>query len=557
MVCRYVDRKTKICETDKRRNARHISRHAQRNVDRRRTSIILRALEDLGRVSTTTNDDNENVELSLPMETVYALRNHFILSISLCESLQSEEAEIALVDIIRHCWKVAPYLIEDKSALLPLARIAAFVKPSEYMRPLSEWHPNVDMEKDGESHVEIGQTDSTQSKEACVISSRSSNLIISLMQHLLQRYEVPFALSRAILFTDASGESGFYGLGQGWRCSEEASQLSWSFFKVYKAVAKGDSARDAMKTEISNTLTNKMIARFVSLDANVDEEDDNDDGSASSQLPMKNDDIRENGRNPLHTLRSVQLEAYGAEDWILQAVKASRCGKTLDKSHEMEEFVQNSLQWICSHQDDISEPKRVTAMLDYFCEMRKINPKYSCFGRTTKTVMEGLEEFQLSTVTFEDDEQFETNPEGIQGLYEVNISIPAGTKVSVPYEGVTTFDGDLPSFTVRVAEILSLKRLIYEGEQLGNCLKDNRRSQVKYVSRVRQRVSSFWSMTFIINDCVHFQCLIEVWHLRQGNVIHQAEGPRPRTIPTPIAWYFLDMWCKKQNLDLSAWDCYS
>ena len=84
-----------------------------------------------------------------------------------------------------------------------------------------------------------------------------------------------------------------------------------------------------------------------------------------------------------------------------------------------------------------------------------------------------------------------------------------------------------------------------------------RRSQVKYVSRVRQRVSSFWSMTFVIGGEVHFQCLVEIWHLRRGSIVHQAEGPRPRTIPTAMAWYFLEQWCEREGLDLTSWDCYS
>ena len=112
--------------------------------------------------------------------------------------------------------------------------------------------------------------------------------------------------------------------------------------------------------------------------------------------------------------------------------------------------------------------------------------------------------------------------------------------------------------TVRIAEILSLKRLVYEGEMLGNCLEDRYTSQIKYVSRVRQRVSSFWSMTFVRpGGDMDYQCLVEVWHLRRGNVIHQAEGQRPRTLPTPEAWYWLDQWCTAENLDLKEWNCYS
>ena len=74
----------------------------------------------------------------------------------------------------------------------------------------------------------------------------------------------------------------------------------------------------------------------------------------------------------------------------------------------------------------------------------------------------------------------------------------------------------------------------------------------------RSRVSSFWSLTKQIGGgAVEHLCLIEVWHIRHGNEIRQAEGPHPRTIPGPEAWYWLDKWCEKEGVDLSAWDCYS
>ena len=61
----------------------------------------------------------------------------------------------------------------------------------------------------------------------------------------------------------------------------------------------------------------------------------------------------------------------------------------------------------------------------------------------------------------------------------------------------------------------------------------------------------------LVPSLPEYLCLVEVWHLRRGNVVHQAEGPRPRTIPTPEAWYWLGEWCKQERLDLSEWECYS
>ena len=79
--------------------------------------------------------------------------------------------------------------------------------------------------------------------------------------------------------------------------------------------------------------------------------------------------------------------------------------------------------------------------------------------------------------------------------------------------------------------------------------------------RARQRSSSFWSFTLQYEDDpaaapVHI-LLAEVWHLRQGNVIRQAEGPRPRTLPGPEAWYWLSVWCEREGVDLGTWDVYS
>ena len=56
---------------------------------------------------------------------------------------------------------------------------------------------------------------------------------------------------------------------------------------------------------------------------------------------------------------------------------------------------------------------------------------------------------------------------------------------------------------------------------------------------------------------VEYLCLVEVWHTSGGNEIRQAEGPRPRTIPGPEAWYWLNRWCSREGIDLSTWDCYS
>ncbi|KAJ1640975.1 hypothetical protein T492DRAFT_925099 [Pavlovales sp. CCMP2436] len=187
-------------------------------------------------------------------------------------------------------------------------------------------------------------------------------------------------------------------------------------------------------------------------------------------------------------------------------------------------------------------------------------------GRTPKRVLAALETWGLSSLEFDDDEPFEPNPRGLAPLFQEAATIPAGTRLRVPYddEAGAVELGDpgcrgAEAVTVRVAEIRSLKRLIYEGKMLNNCLETKFDSQLKYISRARQRVSSFWSLTYARpgEAVVEHKCLLEVWHLREGDIIRQAEGPRPRTIPSADAFYWVNEWCKRNGVDLSTWDCYS
>ena len=312
------------------------------------------------------------------------------------------------------------------------------------------------------------------------------------------------------------------------------------------------------------------------------------------------------------------------------AACASAAGGALGDAAAEAFFAAEALPWACRHADELAEPVAVSRALDYLAEMRRIKgPSYVVAARTPASLARSIEEYELTTITFDDDEIFEPNPRGLKGLLRAGAGAggargaaraPAGTKVRVPYDGTYVagrsgefekaggggpqaasaiarlFWGDVDSgfeddetvaeggaesaaaagvsenddddddeaeqTTVRIAEILSLRRLIYEGEQLGNCLRDKPRSQIKYVSRARQRASSFWSLTRSRPRAdgaprVEHLCLIEVWHLRQGNIIRQAEGVRPRTIPSAEAWYWLEQWCDAEGVDLSTWDCYS
>mmetsp|Transcript_117740 Transcript_117740/g.375323 ORF Transcript_117740/g.375323 Transcript_117740/m.375323 type:complete len:196 (+) Transcript_117740:379-966(+) len=193
-------------------------------------------------------------------------------------------------------------------------------------------------------------------------------------------------------------------------------------------------------------------------------------------------------------------------------------------------------------------------------EMFDLDAGLSLVGKTAKSMTRSREAYLLTNIAFAEGEQFSPNPEGINGFFRDSVAIPPGTQVFIPYYvGNCVVSGSVCGVvTVRISEILSWDRLKYEGVKLGNCLKDDVFSQLKYASRVSDQSSSFWSMTILREDgAVEHLCLIEVWHLDRGNIIHQAEGVRPRTIPTAEAWYWLVRWCEAEGLDLREWDCYA
>ena len=295
--------------------------------------------------------------------------------------------------------------------------------------------------------------------------------------------------------------------------------------------------------------------------------------------------------DPLHALRRAQVAAQGAAAWVGDGVCRSKLGRRLLGSGDQtkplasdglppglsEPFGAAIIGWVCTHAEALAEPSEVAIAIDYALEVRgSQDSTYSLVGRTPKTVAAALEAYSLTSITFTNDEIFEPNPHGVKGLFMTNQTIPKDTVVRVPYdepgnggpgkyemgEGSEEGRGARPC-TIRVAEIGSLRRLILEGKQLNNCLETRYDSQVKYVMRARQRSSSFWSFTLTYDsdddDAQEptYMLLAEVWHLRQGNVIRQAEGPRPRTLPGPEAWYWLGKWCEREGIDLDTWDVYS
>ena len=431
-----------------------------------------------------------------------------------------EAAQPSLDSLMLTCLQNAPTLVATEESVLPLARLAAWVPREQWVRPLEEWAgPTV---ADGTAYT---------------------GALRSLAEHLLELWEVPSALHGALAFT---------GDGRSATVPEAAHRVSFAFLSAHVAVGAGTaSLRDALQETIgsqSAVVVSKATAKSL---------------------------VASSDSNPLHALRRAQVASRGAEDWVGGGVCASSLGVALQGSEEQgasEAFAMELISWICTHADALGEPAELATAIDYCLEMRRQDGRYSLAGRTPKTLKAAVEAYALTTIKFDRDELFQPNPRGIRGLILENATIPAGTVVRVPYDdeynggpggyelGLNSSEGrGATPCTVRVAEIGSLRRLILEGQKLDNCLEDRYDSQLKYVQRARQRVSSFWSFTLTYEGRTTpvYICLAEVWHLRQGNVIRQAEGPRPRTLPGPEAWYWLTEWCEREGVDLSTWDIYS
>ena len=177
-----------------------------------------------------------------------------------------------------------------------------------------------------------------------------------------------------------------------------------------------------------------------------------------------------------------------------------------------------------------------------------------------------MDAFAESTTVFDDDEAFLPNPEGSKAhdpggcchtVSERHRALRRGRGLVRRPRALPVRSGYIKRWTpktIRVEEILSLKRLIMEGNKLDNCLEDRRSSQVKYVLRARQRTSSFWSFTIADPDGSNLKhvLLLEVWHLRRGNVVRAGGGSRG--VASPNAWHWMEHWCDREGVDWRTWD---
>jgi len=490
-------------------------------------------------------------------------------------------------------------LNEDTAVLLlALARLSVLSSRDEWVRPASEWEWEALAEAEG-AEDEAGEKAAGKSQASPPSATEAA---LSLSGHLLEQYDVPPLVRSGVPFCFSDGAV---------LCTEAAMRTSIAFVRVHVAAGRGGSVPKALQAYVSPALTKPMLAALSALPEG--------EAVADPLRAVRRVQV-EAFAGEEHVLEGVWASELGSslceddeEERFAQAVIQWLCNQ--QEHLPGKERVTMAADYLLGSRRRAEDPA-----------------KFTLKGRTAAALERALEEYARSSFEFENDERFEPNPRGIREFFLEDVVIPPGTEVSVPYIGTWVIDeageaarlpppssargqsaeaSDLdmllealglgkpkeekekekekeqeeeeeeeeetvygPStcepMTVQVREIRSLKRLFYEGEQLGNCLEDNPRSQSKYLVRARRRTSSFWSMTFSRGGgkagrdgegaSVEFACLVEVWHQAGNrNIIHQAEGNRLLwgTIPSPQAWYFLEQWCAREDLDLDAWECYS
>lgn len=374
-----------------------------------------------------------------------------------------EQLKPVVDELVDACTAHAPALVREASRsdgsgfahVRPLARLAAWVPREQWVREPSEWRPPQ--------------------------GAGAAAALRSLQAHLLEQYDTAPALHGALAFATPGGVP----------CTEAAHRVARAFTRILAASGGGRaSVRAGLQAEVCSGTTKRTAKEFVSLRPAAAAREFGSGGKAAvaeggaaggaagsadaagvlaQAATTSADGLLE---SPLHALREAQVRALGAEAWVAKAVCAARIGAEL-ADDGFEAFVLTALQWVCNHADELAEPATVTSTLDFFCDMRRIDGTFEVAGRTPKRVAEAREQYELSTITFSNDEAFQPNPRGLSGFFKENATIPAGTRLAVPYDepaygghgryslGGAGERGSEP-VTIRIAEILSLKRLVYE-----------------------------------------------------------------------------------------------
>ena len=298
---------------------------------------------------------------------------------------RAETSEAALNDLLTRCASVAPSLVAEPVAVLPVCRLAAWVPRSDWVNPLETWEgPGEDADA-----------------AAC---------LASLRQHLLEKWDTPEMLHGAL---------GIIGDGRSASVPEAAHRASYAFTIALAKAGRGDaSVKDALEAALCGEgggegggegrgadtdvppVVSKAVAKFL-----------------AQPRPEEADKC---AASPLHALRRAQVAAQGGEAWVGDGVCLSSMGSRLlgaggrsggapraaDSLPEgvSEPFGTTLIAWVCTHADTLSEPSAVATAVDYALEVRTAqDPAYSLAGRTPKTVAAAMEQFALTSVKFTDD----------------------------------------------------------------------------------------------------------------------------------------------------------
>ena len=117
-------------------------------------------------------------------------------------SAEIERREPALLALLKACAERAPSLCTP-SAMLPLARLAAWTERDAWVRPLDEWEG----EDDGSAGLGLaGAGPSEEAAKEAARQAREAAALRGLTAHLLEKWEVPEALHSALGFVDGPPE---------------------------------------------------------------------------------------------------------------------------------------------------------------------------------------------------------------------------------------------------------------------------------------------------------------------------------------------------------------
>ena len=137
--------------------------------------------------------------------------------------------------------------LRNREALLPLARLAAWTKRDEWVRPLDDWPGEQQVDADKDMAKSGGDSDEHEDGGA-----NEAATLRSLAAHLLEKWDVPETLHGALAFSDGPSPT------------EAAHRVSRAFLKAHAAVGRGDaSVLSMLRSEVSPAISKAAAKHFV------------------------------------------------------------------------------------------------------------------------------------------------------------------------------------------------------------------------------------------------------------------------------------------------------